>query len=78
MAQLQNGVLGWLTFQLDGEQRDRPLICHRGGNVLPLAGVCGLAEQATELVQPRRRRAQDAVSVMVHMGQLREGLAQTQ
>jgi len=55
--------------RLDGEERgqlaDRTPIRQRRRDVRPLARVAALGEEAAELVEGRRRRAQDPVRVVV-------------
>ncbi len=61
-----------LAAQMRGEHADRPPIHNTGGHVRPLARIGALGEQAPELVKAARRRAQDAVRVMVDRGGLRQ------
>ena len=60
-----DGLLGRLAAEVLRQHADRAPVRHRGGDVRPLAGVAALREQAAELVEPARRRAQDAVRVLV-------------
>jgi hypothetical protein len=48
-----------------GQHADRALVGESGGHVRPLPGIRALGEQAAELVERRRRRAQDPVGVVV-------------
>jgi hypothetical protein len=69
-ATLVDGLLGRLTAELGRQDADRPPVGDAGGDMRPLAGVAALGEQPAELVQARRRRAEDPVRVMVDERQL--------
>jgi hypothetical protein len=47
------------------QHRDRAPVHHAGGHVRPLPRVGALGEEPAELVEAGRRRAQDAVRVMI-------------
>jgi hypothetical protein len=47
------------------QRADRPPVRDRRGHVRPLPGVIAFREQPAELVERARRRAQDAVRVVV-------------
>jgi hypothetical protein len=48
-----------------GQHADRSSVRHAGSDVRPLARVWALGEQAPELVEVSRRRAQNPVRVVV-------------
>jgi hypothetical protein len=64
-AALVDGALGRVAVEVLREHADRALVGDRGGHVRPLAPVRALGEQAAELVERLRRRAQDPVRVVV-------------
>ena len=62
---LVDGALLGFDAEPLGKQSYRATVGKAGGDVWPLARVGALGEEATELVEGRRRRAQDPVRVMI-------------
>jgi len=78
VAALEHGGLVGLAAEVCGEDVDRAVIRDRRCHVRPLPGIGALGEQAAELVEIGRRRAEDAVGVVIDMAHARERGAQVQ
>jgi hypothetical protein len=62
---LVHGALVGFDAEPLSKESHRATVGNAGGDVWPLAGIGALGEEATELVEGRRGRAQDPVRVMV-------------
>jgi hypothetical protein len=61
-------LLGGVAAEQLRELAERAPVREAGGDVRPLAGIGALREENAELVQRRRRPAQDPVRVVVDEG----------
>ena len=60
-----DGPLVGLAAEVPGDQRDRSPVGDAARDVRPLARIVALGEEPAELVEARRRRAQDPVRVLI-------------